>query len=66
MARIICFIFLIFLSGCSAGPLAVIGSSWMVTNYLYDKSPVDLASEFFSKRCESYSLYESPAKCRSK
>ena len=66
MARIICFIFLIVLSGCSAGPLAVIGSSWMATKYLYDKSPVDLASEFFGKRCESYSLYEAPAKCRSK
>ena len=66
MARIICFIFLIVLSGCAAGPLTIIGSSWMATKYLYDKSPVGLVAEFFSKRCESYSLYEVPAKCRSK
>jgi hypothetical protein len=66
MLRIICFVFLIVSSGCSAGPLAVVGSSWMATKYFYDKSPVDIASDFFSKRCESYSLYEVPAKCRSK
>ena len=51
-------------SACSITPVATISSGWLVSEYLYDRSPISLAAEFFSKNCDNYSLYEMPAKCR--
>lgn len=66
MLRTTFLLILLSVSACSIPPVATIGSGWVISEFLYDRSPISLASEFFSKNCDNYSLYEMPARCRPK
>ena len=52
MLRATFLLILLCVSACSIPPVATISSGWLVSEYLYDRSPISLAAEFFSKNCE--------------
>mgnify|MGYP001212708841 FL=1 len=65
MFRLVIFISLMLLSGCSGLANPFSAAAYIASEYVYDKPPIQLIADFFGKNCENYALYEEPAKCRS-
>ena len=65
MYRLVIFISLMLLSGCSGLANPFSAAAYVASEYVYDKPPIQFIADFFGKNCENYALYEEPARCRS-
>ena len=64
MYRFIVPVSLVLLSGCSGLVNPFSAAAYVATEYVYDKPPIQFIADFVGKKCENYSLYEKPEKCR--
>ncbi len=63
MRSILISFLVIWLTGCGQlGPS--ITAAGIITEYVYDRSLLSYAAEFFDKKCENYTIYEQPPRCR--